>query len=374
MEMAVLSWLVLELTDSPSQVALVGVSRMAPMFLLGLVAGRLADRYPKKQVMVGLHTVNLVAIFSMLLMIFAQAVRPWHVFVYMFITGMTGTVDFSARRSYFSEFFEATRLANAISLESVALTGSRMLGPLLGGSLLSLMGFGGTYVVIAGMYLVGFTLLLSLRSHGVSRAPMPAGSVASQLVEAARMIRANRAIWAVLMVTVSVNLFGFSYQQIVPVIARDVLGVGSVLYGVLSAAAGLGELIGALVIASRQVWRQGTLFSLGATLMLAALFSFALSPVYSLSLALLFFTGVGMSGFNTMQSTIVLRAAPPEMRGRAMGAVALAIGANPLGTFLVAQLAEAVGAQAALALFTGTGFLVLNMLWWRSPELRDRAA
>lgn len=157
-------------------------------------------------------------------------------------------------------------------------------------------------------------------------------------------------------------------------IARDVLGVEVALYGVLDGAAGLGALIGSLVIASRQVRRQGTLFSLGAMLMLAAVFFFALSSVYPLSLLLLFSAGVGRSGYSTMMSTIVLQAAPPALRGRMMGAVALGIGAVLLGIFLVGQLAEVIGAQAALALFTGTGFLALNMLRWRFPELRDRAA
>jgi len=346
---------------------------MAPQFLLGLLAGSLADRFPKKWVMIGLQTVNLVACFSMTLMIFAGAVQSWHTFVYMLIRGTTWTVDFPVRRSYYSEIFETTMLANAMSLESVALTGSSMLGPLLGGSLISLVGYGGTYIVIVAMYLVGFILLLSLRNENGPRVPLPTGSVTTHLVEAVRMVQANRTIWAVLMVTILMNLFGFSYWQLVPVIARDVLEVGSTLYGVLGAAPGLGSLSGSLVIASRQVRRQVTLFSLGATLVLAALFSFALSPVYLLSLALLLVTGVGMSGFDTMQSTIILQATPLGMSGRAMGVLVLAIGVAPLGTFLVGQLAEVIGPQAALALLTGTGFLVLNMLRWRFPELRDRA-
>ncbi|MBL7183033.1 MAG: MFS transporter [Anaerolineae bacterium] len=372
-ELTVLSWLVLELTDSPSEVALVGVSRLAPMFLLGVVAGSLADRFPKKRVMMGLQTVNLVVSFSMTLVIFARTVQPWHTFVYMFIIGIAWTVDFPVRRSYYSELFEATRLANAMSLESVALTGSSMLGPLLGGSLISLVGYGGTYIVIVAMYLVGFILLLSLRNEDRPRAPLPTGSVTTQLVEGVRMVQANRTIWAVLMVTILMNLLGFSYRQLVPVIARDVLKVGSTLYGVLGAAPGLGSLIGSFVIASRQVRRQVTLFSLGATLVLAALFSFALPSVYLLSLALLLVAGVGISGFGTMQSTIILQAAPPGMRGRAMGVLALAIGVAPLGAFLVGQLAEVIGVQAALALVAGIGFLVLNILRWRFPELHDRA-
>lgn len=369
----VLSWLVLERTDSPSQVALVGVSRTAPVFLLGLMAGALADRYPKKWVITSAHTVNLTASLVMMVVLFAGRVQPWHVFVYIFIAGTAWTADWSARQSYYSEIFEGTRLANAVSLDIAALQGGSMIGPFLGGGLIALVGYGGTFAVMAAILLVRFPLLLSLTCD-VPRAPMSTGSLATQLVEAVRVVRANRTMWAILAVTVSLNLFGVPYTQVVPVIARDVLQVGPALYGALAGAAGLGGLSGALVIASRQVQRQGILFSVAGMLTLAALFFFALSSVYSLSLVLLFVAGAGLSGFATMQSTIALQAVAPRFRGRVMGTVAFAVGAMPLGMFLLGQLTEAIGVQMALALFAAIGFLTLNMLRWRFPELCDQAA
>ena len=184
------------------------------------------------------------------------------------------------------------------------------------------------------------------------------------------MIRTTRALWASLTITVCLNFFGFPYMQMVPVIARDELGVGSTLYGLLGAAAGLGSLVGSLFIASRTVRNQGAVYSLGAILMLAAVFVFAFSSLYPLSILLLVISGVGMSGFATMQPAIALQAVPPQMRGRAMGAVALGIGASPLGMFLVGQMAELWGPRAALALLTGSGFIVLNLLRFALPELR----
>ena len=156
----------------------------------------------------------------------------------------------------------------------------------------------------------------------------------------------------------------------VPVIARDVLGVGEVLFGVLMSSTGMGAFIGSLVIASNRVSRQGTVYSLGAILMLAAIFLFAFSQVYIVSVVLLFLAGLGLSGFGTMQVSMALRAVPSEMRGRAMGAIAIGIGASPLGMMLVGQLAEVLNTQAALALLTGSGLLVMVILRWRLPELR----
>ena len=372
MELVVLSWLVLEITDSPSQVALVGVSRMLPMFLLGLVAGSLADRFSKVGILVGVQGLNLIVSCSVLALLISGNMEGWHVYLAIFLTGTGWTLDFAARRSYYSELFAPAGLVNAVSLDTASMTGSMMLGPLLGGSLISLVGFSGTYAVMVAMYFVGFAVIFSLVRVGITRHPAPKNSIVSQVTEAVRVVRGNRTIWATFLVTVVLNFFGFPYMQMVPVIARDVLGVGEVLFGVLMSSAGMGALIGSMVIASNSVSRQGTVYSLGASLMLAAIFLFAFSKVYVISVVLLFLAGLGTSGFATMQVTIALRAVSPEMRGRAMGAIALGIGASPMGMMLVGQLAEALNTQVALALLTGSGLLVMTILRWRLPELRDR--
>ena len=223
-------------------------------------------------------------------------------------------------------------------------------------------------------YAAGFGLLLTVRATPPLPRAEDAPSVGGQVVEAVRMIRTNRALWAALTVTVSLNFFGFPYLQMVPVIAYDHLGVGSALYGVLAAAAGLGSLFGALFIASRTVRNQGAVYSLGASLMLASVFLFAYSPWFPLSFALLVVSGVGMAGFATMQPAIALQAVPPEMRGRAMGAVALGIGASPVGMFLVGQIAEMTDPRLAVAVLAGCGFVVLTALRVALPELRRAGA
>ena len=372
MELVALSWLVLELTDSPSRVAFVGVSRMLPMFLLGLVAGSLADRFSKIGVLVGVQLLNLTVGCFVLALLVSGNIQVWHIYLAIFLTGTGWTLDFAARRSYYSGLFTPAGLVNAVSLDTASLTGSMMLGPLLGGGLISLVGFSGTYVVMIAMYLMGLVVILSLARHGIQGSSAPKEGIISQVTDAVRVVRGNRTLWAVFLVTVALNFFGFPYIQMVPVIARDVLGVGEVLFGVLMSAAGLGALVGSLLIASRQVSRQGTVYIMGASLMLAALFLFAFSKVYVISILLLFATGLGTSGFATMQVTIALRAVPAEMRGRAMGVIALGIGASPLGMVVVGGLAEALSTTAALAVLTGSGLIVMIIMRWRLPDLLDR--
>ncbi len=370
MEMAVLSWLVLELTDSPSQVALVGVFRMAPMFLLGLVAGSFSDRFPRKYVMISTQIVNVIVVGGMLAVLVRGGVEPWHAYLATFLTGSAWAVDFSARRAYFAEIFRGDALTNAISLDVVALTGSSIVGPLFAGTIIELIDFSGSYALMFGLYLAAGWVLFTIpktQSMGMEKEP-----VLRQLKESVTALVTNRALLAALTITVSLNFFGFPFLTMVPVIGRDVLGANAFLYGVLAGAAGIGSLTGAIIIASRQIRNHGQVYSLGSAFMLAILVLFSLSQWYPVSLVLLMVAGLGMAGFATMQPTIALRAVGPEMRGRAMGAIALGIGASPLGMLTVGWMAEPenLGPQTALAVLTGTGFVVIMALRFMLPELR----
>ena len=370
MEMAVLSWLVLQLTDSPSQVALVGVFRMAPMFLLGLIAGSVSDRFPRKYVMISTQFVNLGVTAGMLAVLVFGQIAPWHAFLATFLTGCAWAVDFSARRAYFAEIFNGDALTNAISLDVVALTGSSIIGPLFAGTIIELIDFSGSYALMLFLFIAAGGVLFTIpktRSLGPSQT-----SVLRHMAESVTTLVKNRALLAALTITVSLNFFGFPFLTMVPVIGRDVLGANAFLYGVLAAAAGVGSLAGAILIASRQIRNHGQIYSLGAAFMLAILVLFSFSELYVVSLVLLIIAGIGMAGFATMQPTIAMQAVKPEMRGRAMGAVALGIGASPLGMLTVGWLAEQWTPQLALAALTGTGFIVVMLLRLALPELRGQ--
>ena len=242
-------------------------------------------------------------------------------------------MDFSARRAYFAEIFRGDALTNAISLDVVCLTGSSIVGPLFAGAIIELVDFSGSYALMFGLYLAAGWVLFTIpktESMGEEKTP-----VMRQLKESVIVLATNRALVAALTITVSLNFFGFPFLTMVPVIGRDVLGANAFLYGVLAGAAGIGSLTGAIIIASRQIRNHGQVYSLGSAFMLGVMVLFALSEWYTVSLVLLIVAGLGMSGFATMQPTIALRAVSPEMRGRAMGAIALGIGASPLGMLTV---------------------------------------
>jgi MFS family permease len=342
------------------------------MLILGSFGGVLADKISQKKVMVTLQVMNVCAVLPMVAILAMGSIEQWHVFISTFIIGTGWAIDFSTRRSYFTEILSKETVPNAVALDSAAFMASAMLGPLLGGSFVALFGFTWTYLIMGLLFICAGFLLFLLEDPVRPKSDNSGMSLINEIVGGVKIAKQNTIVWTVVVFTVVFNFFGFPYMQMVPVVAKEVLGVGSVGYGILGAFQGLGSLVGALIIANRGVVKEGRVFSLGGMLMLVCVFLFALSPIYSLSVLFVFLAGVGMSGFAIMQTAMVLKASPMETRGRAMGTVAMGIGVSPIGILIVGFLSERLGVQTALALLAIVGVIVVMFLRWRFPVLRDK--
>jgi predicted MFS family arabinose efflux permease len=170
-----------------------------------------------------------------------------------------------------------------------------------------------------------------------------------------------------------VNIFGFPYVSMVPVIGKDELGLSPVLIGVLASAEGLGALITALTIATQAGPLKYTrIYLYGSFLFLVAVLLFALSDWFALSLLIIFIGGFGIAGFATLQSTLVMMATPPEMRSRVMGVLTVSIGTGPLGILHVGLLASLLSAPTAVMIIAIEGLIVLGIATLIWPELRRR--
>ena len=372
MEMIVVAWLVLGLTEgSALMVAVAGAIRMLPM-LGGPIAGSLADRFPKNRIILFAQANNLIVTASITLLIARGGPELWHIFLATLLTGIAHAMDFSARRPFFSEILEERQLVNGLALDGAAHMAALLLGPVLGGLLIAITGFQGTYTVMLVVYILIVVLLLPMRHQGNASTSALAVASTPKIRGSLGVLRSNPVLTGVLAVTVVFNFFGSPCIQMVPVVAQQVLEVESTLYGVLFGALGLGAIMGSLAIATVGIRRTGTAFVLGTAIFSAGLLLFATSTFYPLSFVFLLVAGVGMSAFNVMQTSIVLQATPPEVRGRAMGVVSLGIGISPLGILLVGQLTEMFGPQVAIGLMAGSCLVLVNLLRLVFAVLRDR--
>ena len=370
MEVVVLGWIVLELTDSPWLVGLVAFLRMVPMPLLGMVAGIVADRASRRLMLAAVQALNIASMTTLFLLLLFDVAQFWHIALITLVMGIGFTVDFPARRSLIADMVGASRVTNAMSLEIAAMTGSKTMGPLYGGLLLSVTGAEGALLAIMVLYVCGFLLLMRVRfpERPMKTSPEPP---LRMLGEGLAYVMRNRFLLGVLLVTAVANLILTPYMFMVPVFARDVLEVGPTLMGLLAASDGFGSLVGAVAVSARREIRSpGRIYVYGTTAAMVFVLGFSLSSLYGLSLVLLMLAGVAFSGFLTMQSTLMLLGSLEEMRGRALGTLLVAIGAAPAGTLITGAVAEAWGAPVAVAINCTVGLMMMiGILVW-IPALR----
>ena len=373
MQMILLAWLTLEMTDAPWLVALVGFFSMLPTLLLGLLGGVMADRVNRHRLLVITQAINVAAGAVMSLTLLTGVVQVWHGYATAVVTGICWALSFPARRAIVFDLLGADDLTNAIALDTVGLNVSRMVGPALSGVLIGAIGVSGGFVVMTGANAIGLLLVMLLQVPPRQQEIRQQQSVFRNIVEGFAYVKTDPTIMAVILITLTVNLLLFPYSTMVPILARDVLHVGPALMGALQAVEGLGALCGSMLIASTVSMRyHGRYFVGGSLLALLGLLAFSLSRWYIVSLPILLLLGLGTSGFATMQSAIVMLVAKADMRGRALGVISLAIGGGPFGALIVGAVAESVSPVFALRLNALAGIVLLSCLTVCLPSIMDR--
>jgi MFS family permease len=369
LEVLVVAVFVFQLTSSAFHVAVTLFLRMLPSFLFGAFAGALAERFDRRRL--AASTLACLAGVSALLglTVATGRIEVWHVGAGVLLNGVFWSMDHAVRRTMLSDLAGPGGAGRAIALDSSTANATRMAGPLLGGVLLDTVGMAGAYFLGALLFAASSALLASVpyRQHFAPRT----NSLLAAIREGLSYVGSNRVILGTLAVTVMINFWAVPYAGMVPVIAKDGLGLSAMQTGILMAVDGLGALSAALLIAWRVQPRNYTrLYFWGSVLLLTAVLIFTQVGSYPAALAVLLFAGIGFAGFGAMQSTIILAAADPAYRARAMGVIAVCIGGGaPLGTLHVGLLADWLGPAGAVAVSAAEGLVglaVASRLW---PEL-----
>ena len=376
MELLVLSWLILQATQSPLQLGLVLVFNNLPRPVLSFFTGFIADRFNRWRILMASQVINTLVAAAILGLIVTDAIAAWHVYAAVFVQGATKALEDPSRRTGILDIVGERRLVNALSLDTISNTSGKMLGPLLGGIMIDTSGslvspwlggisvetggFVGACVLILMIHLCDLAVMTRVRIP-VKERTTTLEPVWRSLGNGVRYALATPLLWGMLYVTIIMNALAFPLQQFIPDIGANSLGVGATLVGLLVAAEGIGQLIGAAAMAlTRNLERHGLLFLLGSTAVLVMAILFVWSPLYGLAFLVLIMGGVGQSGFGTMQSTITMLSAPPEMRGRMVGLMSVCIGiGTPLGGLAIGILAELVGTPLAITVNALAGLALL---------------
>ena len=366
LETVVVGIVVYQRTDSAFLVSMMTMLRLLPMGLFGVFLGALAERFDRGRTlfMVVLLMSGTSAVLTVLDL--AGQLEVWHLAVASFINGCGWSTDNPVRRVMMGEVVGREKVGTAMSLDVGASNATRMIGPALGGFLLAGTGMRGAFILSVLMYGTALLAILTIRS----RIPRAAGSdaVLARIGEGLALVRGDRRLIGVLVVTVIYNLFAWPFTSMIPVIGRDRLHLGPEGVGLLATMDGIGAFVGAMLLALWLIPRwYGRAYIGGVICYLVTVVIFALVQSPALAGAALLLTGLGGAGFGTMQATLVYLAAPPEMRSRILGVLTVCIGTGPIGFVWLGWLADRIGAHNATAVTGVLGLLAMaaTWRWWK---------
>jgi predicted MFS family arabinose efflux permease len=362
------SWLVLQLTDSPLRLGLIGTLQFAPILLFSIVTGAIADRLPKRRLLVATNLTLAMLAVVLAVLVASGHVRYWHVAVVAVLAGLAQTVDGPARQSLMAELVGKSDLVNAVALNSAAFNAARIVGPAVGGVLIARFGVVPAFVINAAGILVVAGALAGLPGRGAA-AGGRGTTMAQEIAEGLRYALRTPVIRLVLGMLFCVSITVFNFTVYVPLLARHVLGLGAEGFGFLMAALGVGAVSGALTVGFRRAGPPPFTAMLGAAaLALTGLLSLAFARHVWAAVPLLFTTGFFGLILVASCNTRLQLAAPDELRGRMMSLYTLVWGGVfPIGAFTVGAISEAWSVSTAFFVQGTAGLtgLTLLALWWR---------
>ena len=349
MQMTAQSWLVLTLTHSSAALGVIIALQTLPVLLLGPYGGVIADRVDKRRVMVALQSAMGVQALVLGLLTVTGVVRVWEIGLLAALLGLNNAFENPARQSFMLEMVGPDHLRNAVSLNSVLVNVARTVGPAIAGLLIASVGDGVCFLVNAGSFAAVVFSLMTLDRTALSPT-RPAPRARGQLREGIRYVRARPQLAVPLLMMALAGCLTYEFQVSLPVMASRGLDVGATGFGFMTAAMGVGAVVGGLLVAARGKTGLGPLVLAASGLGLALAMA-ALAPHLGLELvALAFAGGASISFMSTGNSTLQLSAAP-EMRGRVMSLWFVAFqGSTPIGGPIVGGVQQLLGARAGLGL------------------------
>jgi len=349
-------WLVLSLTGSGVAVGLTTALQFLPMLLFGAWGGLLADRFPKRKLLLVTQALMALPALALFAVTEAGVATPWMVFAAVLAMGAVNSVDNPTRQSFAIEMVGPERVVNAVSLNSVIVQSARIVGPAIAGIFIAVLGVGPCFALNALSFLAMIVALWGMDPEQLRagpQAPRERGAIRAAL----RYVRATPELAMPLGLMALVGTLGFNFQVVLPLLARFSFEGGPGVYAALVSAMGVGSVAGALVTGARG--RTGPRLVAGAALAFgASALLAAAAPGMALEVVALTALGAAAVTFAATINSSLQLAVAPDMRGRVMALYSVVfLGSTPIGGPLAGWLSETYDPRLALLLAASAGLL-----------------
>jgi MFS family permease len=365
-------FLIYEITQSTVFLGLVGFASGLPTWLFTLYGGVIADRIPRRKLLIITQSFMMVLAFVLAFLVFTDLVQPWHIILLAFLLGTANAFDAPARQAFVVEMVGRDVLTNAIALNSTIFNIGTVIGPAIGGLIYSWLGPAWCFIINGISFIAVITALAVMRLDPISKIIKKGKSTLHNLLVGVRYVLGNSNILTLEIVVAAVSIFGFGMMTLMPAWASSVLHGDVRTNGWLLSARGVGSLVGALMIAylgSRNI--RGKIWAVGTLLMPIGLIIFG--TIRNLPVSLLMLVLVGWSFMSVLNTTnaMIQSWVPDELRGRVMSVhILIFMGSAPIGSLLAGTLAEKFGEPTTVLINAGVLLVITWLVLFLRPGMR----
>ncbi|HCV27170.1 MAG TPA: hypothetical protein DGB32_02480 [Dehalococcoidia bacterium] len=366
MQRLTISWLVLDQTGSVFLTAVSFAIRSAPNLVFGPFGGAIADRYPRRKVLIITAGVKVFVALGLWALAFQADTLIWVVMVLIGLAGVTASFELPSSQALAVDVVGKRNAANGVAMLSVATRAVGAAGALTGGLLIASLGPGavfflGALAFAAGGYAVS-RVVVAQPGLSLERPSLRIGKLFGSTYVGIKILLGIPVVATLLGFAMVVEILGFTYQSVMPSLAKDVLGVGSVGLGALTAMAAIGGLAGSVLITAISDYDRKGLLAVGIIFLYGGgLIALGVSEIFPLSLLIVTVVGTMASSFDALQWTMLMENVPDDMRGRAMGGWIFAIGFGWAGSLELGIIAEVYSVGWALSV-NGIGLFALGVM------------
>jgi MFS family permease len=361
--------LVLKLTDSGVAIGLLTAFQFGPVLVLGAWAGSIADRSDKRKLLIRMQTLAMLQSLVFAAVVFSGNATVGIIYALAFVQGIITAFDNPARRAFVVEMVPEDMVANAVSLNSTVMTGSRIVGPAAAGLLVVTVGFGWAFLVDGLSYIAVIYGLLLMRSEELNPST-PTPKAKGQVVEGLRYVRSQPDLFVPLVMMAAIGTFAFNFQVTIPLLVTGPLGGGDGTFTILFSVLSLGSMAGALWTA-RRTEVDGRQIIVAAAGFGATMLLLALAPTLWASFPAAILLGIASIAFMTTSTAIVQMRAAPEYRGRVLALQAMVfLGSTPIGGPTVGSIIDVFGPRSGVAV---GGIACLAAAAWGHRAMRRPA-
>ncbi len=369
-----LSWLVLQMTHSGTQLGLVVAAQFLPVLVLGVWGGLIADRFNKRHVLyVTQISFGILALILGILVI-THIAQLWMIYLLAICLGLINVADNPTRQSFVIEMVGGERLKNAITLNSTMVNAARIIGPSIAGVLIVSVGVGECFIINAISYIAVLIALFMMRENELHRAPISTKEP-GQILAGLNYVWHEPKLKSTLVMMFIIGTFAYELPVVLPLFATITMHGNAKTYSIMMAATGVGAILGGLYTAgqsaSREIQLIWTAIFFGLSILLAAFM-----PSLTTALIALVLVGALSVLFIALGNTILQLTSKPTMRGRVMSLWSIGfLGTTPIGGPIIGFISDhsnprvglAVGGVSAI-IAGGLGWYIYKNMATQSPD------